>query len=90
MRGYGGTDAPERPAQYTMLHHVGDMVALLKALGEKQAVIVGHGWGAPVAWNAALMRPDLFCAVVGMSVPYGPPSRVDLLAALEKQGVRTF
>jgi pimeloyl-ACP methyl ester carboxylesterase len=90
MRGYGGTDAPADPARYTMLHHVGDMVGLLKALGEKEAVIVGHDWGAPVAWNAALMRPDLFRAVVGMSVPYGPPSRVDLLSALEKLGVRTF
>jgi pimeloyl-ACP methyl ester carboxylesterase len=73
-----------------MVHHVGDMVELVRALGETQAVIVGHDWGAPVAWNAALLRPDLFRAVVGMSVPFTPPSRVDLLTALEKQGVTTF
>lgn len=29
-------------------------------LGEKQAVIVGHDWGAPVAWHAAMFRPDIF------------------------------
>ncbi len=90
MRGYGGTDAPADPAHYTMLHHVADMVALVHALGERQAVIVGHDWGAPVAWNAALLRPDLFRAVAGLSVPYSPPSGLDLLGALEKQGITTF
>lgn len=90
MRGYGGTDAPASPEQYTMLHHVGDLVGLLKALGENEAVLVGHDWGAPTAWNAALLRPDLFRAVVGMSVPFAPPGRVDLLTALEKQGIHDF
>ena len=90
MRGYGGTDAPESPDQYTMLHHAGDMVGLVKALGESEAVIVGHDWGAPVAWNTALLRPDMFRAVAGLSVPYTPPSAVDLLTALEKAGVTTF
>jgi len=90
MRGYGGTDAPPEPDAYTMLHHVADMVELVRALGETQAAIVGHDWGAPVAWNSALLRPDLFRAVAGMSVPFTPPSRIDLLTALEKQGVRTF
>ena len=90
MRGYGGTDAPAEPTQYTMLHHVGDMVGLVHALGEKQAVIVGHDWGAPTAWTAALLRPEVFRAVVGMSVPYSPPGPVDLLSALQQMGVSTF
>ncbi len=90
MRGYGGTDAPADPAKYTLLHLVGDMVGLLKALGVQQAVLVGHDWGAPVAWHAALLRPDLFPAVVGMSVPYAPPWRTDILGALEKQGIENF
>ena len=46
------------------------MVGLLAALPHATAVIAGHDWGAPVAWNAALFRPDLFPAVVGLSVPY--------------------
>jgi pimeloyl-ACP methyl ester carboxylesterase len=90
MRGYGGTDAPADPAKYTMLHHVGDMVALVKALGEQHAAIVGHDWGAPAAWNAALLRPDVFRAVAGLSVPYTPPGPVDLLSALEAQGIQHF
>ena len=90
LRGYGGTDKPASAEQYTMLHHVGDVVALVKALGASDAVIVGHDWGAPTAWNAALLRPDLFRAVVGMSVPYSPPGRIDLLTALEQQGIHNF
>ncbi|WP_321949283.1 alpha/beta hydrolase [Paraburkholderia sp. J10-1] len=90
MRGYGGTDAPADPAQYTMLHHAGDMVELVRVLGADTAVIVGHDWGAPAAWNSALLRPDVFRAVVGLSVPYVPPAKIDLLTALERQGVTTF
>jgi pimeloyl-ACP methyl ester carboxylesterase len=90
MRGYGGTDAPADPAQYTMLHHVGDMTGLVQALGETRAVIVGHDWGAPVAWHAALLRPEVFHAVVGMSVPYSPPGPIDLLSALQRKGVHDF
>jgi pimeloyl-ACP methyl ester carboxylesterase len=90
MRGYGATEAPLDVEQYTMLHLVGDMVELVKALGESQAVIVGHDWGAPVAWNSALLRPDLFRAVVGMSVPFSPPGHVEFLGALAKRGIETF
>ena len=45
-------------------------LGLVGALGEQQAVIVGHDWGAPVAWNAALWRPDIFRAVAALSVPF--------------------
>ncbi len=73
MRGFGKTSAPADISAYSIFDAVGDMVALVDALGEEQAVIVGHDWGAPVAWHAALFRPDLFTAVAGLSVP--PPSR---------------
>lgn len=72
MRGYGRSDRPEAIDQYTLLHLVGDMVGLLDALGADQAVIAGHDWGAPVAWHAALLRPDRFRAVIGLSVPFRP------------------
>jgi pimeloyl-ACP methyl ester carboxylesterase len=71
-RGYGQTDKPESIDQYTLLHLVGDMVGLVDALGEPTAVIAGHDWGAPVAWHAALLRPDRFRAVIGLSVPFRP------------------
>ena len=72
MRGFGQTDAPEAIEQYTLLHLVGDMVGVLDALEAKTAVIAGHDWGAPVAWHAALLRPDRFRAVIGLSVPFRP------------------
>ena len=72
MRGYGQTGTPAPVEAYSMLHLVGDMTGLVAALGEKRAVIVGHDWGSLVAWNAALLRPDKFHAVVGMSVPFLP------------------
>ena len=72
QRGYGQTDKPGAIESYTILHLVGDMLGLLDALDEQQAVIVGHDWGANVTWNAALMRPDRFRAVAVMSVPYIP------------------
>jgi pimeloyl-ACP methyl ester carboxylesterase len=72
MRGYGLTDKPEAIDQYTLLHLTGDMVGVLDALELKQAAIVGHDWGAPVAWHSALFRPDRFPAVVGLSVPFRP------------------
>jgi pimeloyl-ACP methyl ester carboxylesterase len=76
MRGYGETESPEAIDQYTLLHLVGDMVGLLDALNAKAAVVVGHDWGAPVAWHAALLRPDRFRGVVGLSVPFIPRGQV--------------
>jgi pimeloyl-ACP methyl ester carboxylesterase len=72
MRGYGGTDAPVEIDQYTLFHIVGDMVGVLDALGAERAVIAGHDWGAVVAWLAALLRPDRFRGVIGLSVPFRP------------------
>jgi pimeloyl-ACP methyl ester carboxylesterase len=72
MRGYGQTDKPEAIDQYTLFHLTGDMVGAVDALGFKEAVIVGHDWGAPVAWYSALFRPDIFKAVAGLSVPFFP------------------
>ena len=72
MRGYGKSDAPEAIDQYTIFHLVGDLVGLLDALEAPTAVIVGHDWGANIAWQAARLRPDRFRAVVALSVPFRP------------------
>ncbi len=90
MRGFGQSEAPADANAYSLLHTVGDMVALVAALGESQAVIVGHDWGAPVAWTAAMLRPDIFRAVVAMSVPHRARGPVPPLAALRAQGIETF
>ncbi len=90
MRGYGASDAPADIADYTLLHLVGDMVGLLDSLDLDQAVIVGHDWGAPVAWQGALMRPDRFRAVAGLSVPYALRSPRANLAVLREAGMHRF
>src|SRR5947207_15370440 len=72
MRGYGKSDAPAAIDQYTMFHLIGDLVGLLDALEARTAVIVGHDWGANVAWQAARLRPDRFRAVAALSVPFRP------------------
>jgi pimeloyl-ACP methyl ester carboxylesterase len=90
MRGYGNTDRPAEIERYSLFHLVGDMVGVLDALGEKQAVIVGHDWGAPVAWHAALMRPDRFRAVVGLSVPYRPRGAVQPTSVMPQNAEASF
>jgi pimeloyl-ACP methyl ester carboxylesterase len=70
LRGYGRSDRPEEIEKYTLLHYVGDVVGLLDALGVKQAVIAGHDIGAAIAWQAALLRPDRFKAVVALGPPF--------------------
>jgi pimeloyl-ACP methyl ester carboxylesterase len=89
QRGYGQTDRPPDVRAYTQLHLIGDAIGLLDALGEEQAVVVGHDWGAPVAWNTALLRPDRIRGVVGLSVPYrprGPASSLRIIRARLGEG----
>jgi pimeloyl-ACP methyl ester carboxylesterase len=90
MRGYGRTDRPEAIDQYTLLHLIGDMVGLVDALGAEQAVIAGHDWGAPVAWHAALLRPDRFRGVIGLSVPYRPRGPVRPTTVMPQTGEAVF
>ncbi|HSA49726.1 MAG TPA: alpha/beta hydrolase [Yinghuangia sp.] len=73
VRGYGRSSRPGDPAAYRMLELVADNVAVVEALGEQSAVIVGHDWGATIAANSALVRPEVFRAVGLLSVPYTPP-----------------
>jgi pimeloyl-ACP methyl ester carboxylesterase len=72
QRGYGKTDCPESIEAYHIFQLVGDIVGLVHALGEEKAVIVGHDWGAPVAFHCALLRPDIFHSLILLSVPYSP------------------
>ncbi|MGW6404170.1 alpha/beta fold hydrolase [Streptomyces sp. NPDC055134] len=73
VRGYGRSSKPADPAAYGMLDLVDDNVAVVHALGERSAVLVGHDWGANIAAYSALLRPEVFRAVALLSVPYTPP-----------------
>jgi len=70
LRGYGRSDRPEEVEKYTIVHDIGDIVGLVGALGAEQAVIAGHDAGATIGWQAAVLRPDLFRAVIALSVPF--------------------
>ncbi|MER6958656.1 MULTISPECIES: alpha/beta hydrolase [unclassified Streptomyces] len=73
VRGYGRSSKPDAPDAYRMLELVADNVAVVHALGERSATIVGHDWGATIAAHSALLHPDVFRAVGLLSVPYTPP-----------------
>ena len=70
MRGYGSTDAPEAIADYAIDQQCADVVGLIDAYGEDQAVVVGHDWGALVAWQCTLIAEDRIRAVVSLSNAY--------------------
>ncbi|MGH6980202.1 MAG: alpha/beta fold hydrolase [Stellaceae bacterium] len=81
QRGYGRSDSPEAISAYSIFNLVGDMAGLAKALGASDAVVVGHDCGAIVAQQCALLRPDLFRALVLLSVPYIPRKPIRPAAA---------
>ena len=69
LRGYGGSDKP--PRGYDLVTGADDVAGLIRALGESNAVVVGHGWGGLVAWTLAVYRPKVVArlAVVSMAHP---------------------
>jgi len=83
QRGYGDSAKPVDLASYTVLELVGDVVALCNHFESAHPVIVGHDWGAIVAWQAAVLRPDLFAGVVCMSVPFLPRLDVSVLEMID-------
>lgn len=71
VRGYGASDKPQPVEAYAMERMIGDLVGVAAALSPgAPAILVGHDWGAPIVWNSALVRPDVFRAVVALSIPY--------------------
>ena len=73
VRGYGGSSRPHAVEAYDMESLTGDIAGLAEALSpDAPAIVIGHDWGAPIAWNTARLHPDRFRAVAGLSVPYVP------------------
>ena len=70
LRGYGSTGGSKTLADYAIKDLVADLTGLMDALGEKTCVVVGHDFGAVLAWNAVLLSPDRFKAIAALSVPY--------------------
>lgn len=72
LRGYGESEIPSETSSYTVFHIVGDLVALLDVLDLEKVFLVGHDWGAIIAWYFCLFRPDRIKALVNLSVEFRP------------------
>lgn len=70
MRGYGRSSVYADPAAYAQQAVVGDMLALLAALGRERAVWIGHDWGAPTVWALATHHPERCTAAASLCVPH--------------------
>ena len=84
MRGYAPSAVPSDGC-YQTAALAADAVALHEALGgDADAVIIGHDWGAPATYGAALLAPERWRRVVGMAVPPGPAMGAALVGNLEQ------
>lgn len=70
LRGFGRSDRPEGVEAYKMRESVADINALLDALDIGQAHVVGHDWGAALAWVTAAMLPHRVRSLTAISVPH--------------------
>ncbi|MDZ4264415.1 MAG: alpha/beta hydrolase [Mycobacterium sp.] len=84
QRGYGGSDAPAAVDAYTVAELCADVVGLLEDVGTEQAALVGHDFGAVVAWTAPLLHPERFRAVAGLSLPPVPRPKVPTTQAFRR------
>jgi pimeloyl-ACP methyl ester carboxylesterase len=84
MRGFGRSPAPDEIEAYDILELCGDVARLLDNAGAERAAIVGHDWGATVAWHFALIHPDRTACVAGLSVPLVPNPPAPPLAIMRE------
>ncbi|WP_019834396.1 alpha/beta fold hydrolase [Sphingomonas sp. PR090111-T3T-6A] len=69
-RGYNLSDKPKGVAAYAMSNLVADVAAVIAAEGRSTAILVGHDWGAAIAWQVAIQHPELVNRLVILSVPH--------------------
>jgi pimeloyl-ACP methyl ester carboxylesterase len=81
LRGYGGSSRPIGVAAYSMHNLTADVAALIEASGAKQTVLIGHDWGALIAWDYAMFGRVPIAQLIIMNVPH---------PALAEKGLRTL
>ena len=79
VRGYGGSDKPHDIEAYAIKTICADIAGLITALGEEQAILIGHDWGAPIVWNTALFHTEKVRAVAALSVPFPGRGQMPLI-----------
>jgi pimeloyl-ACP methyl ester carboxylesterase len=85
LRGYNLSDKPAGEAAYAMPNLIGDVAAVIAAEGQKDAIVIGHDWGAAIAWQTAFNRPDLVRRLVIMSVPHPAGMAREMATNVEQQ-----
>jgi pimeloyl-ACP methyl ester carboxylesterase len=84
MRGRGRSDKPPDVADYALTKIVGDVTGIMDALGVQRAHVVGHDWGAAVAWLVAMLAPTRVDHLVAISVGAPGAAGLPTLEALQK------
>ncbi len=70
LRGYGGSSRPRDRDAYAIDHLVEDAAALFDALGARRRLLIGHDWGAAIAWAFAIRRARALDGLIVMNVPH--------------------
>lgn len=84
LRGRGDTDIPQQIEDYEIPNIVGDVTAIMDALGVERAHVVGHDWGAVIAWALAAYAPQRVDRLVVMAVGHPDASGDPTIEALQK------
>ena len=70
LRGYNRSDKPKGLENYAIPKLVSDVASVIRDMGEKKAVIVGHDWGGMVAWQFAMMQPEMTARLIVLNLPH--------------------
>jgi len=90
MRGYGQSSAPAAIADYDLLTLCADIQGAMDLFGHHQVVMVGHDWGAVVAWHLALLEPERVTRLVTMSVPFAGRARRPVIEIMRERYADRF
>lgn len=90
LRGFGRSDAPAAVESYAVDVLAADVLALLDDAGAERGIVIGHDWGADVAWKTAWMHPERVSAVAGLSVPFVPRAPAPPLELMRRHAGEDF
>lgn len=84
QRGYNVSSKPSGIAAYALTQLVSDLIAIADQLGQQKILLVGHDWGAAVAWSAALLHPRRVAKLVVLNVPHPSVMRKFMMTRLRQ------
>ncbi|MGY2166437.1 alpha/beta fold hydrolase [Pseudomonas tolaasii] len=90
MRGYGRSGSPAEVADYDLLTLCADIQQAMDVFGHTQVVMVGHDWGAVVAWHLALLEPERVARLITMSVPFAGRARRPVIEIMRELYAERF